>query len=621
MSDAPAQGSGGQSESMHWRGPAAAAGMTILVSVLAVVTNIATGLLPDWEWLKNSPIMWAIVAGLTAISAVLTYVVQRWFSSENSSTNQSAINKSRNADRFRGIGNIGSAAGGAIGSVHVEKIFVNEPGRDRVSEDQNTPQRVITNIPARGRHFVGRDSILSMIESRIAEGPIAVVAVHGLGGIGKTQLALEYCHLHMNSYAIVWWVRAETPVTIRADLTRLAVRLAVGDLNDELRATESAIEALSNRDDWLLVFDNAESASALRPYLPSASGNIVITSRARGWEDTATCLEVEQLELSEAVQLLRQRTNRNEPDAATDLSEELGCLPLALSQAAAYISTHSMSVQSYLDLYRASAGRLLGEAPLPGDYPRSVAVTWRLHFDSLRENSPAAVDLLKVCAFLNPDEMPLLLLLKNAGENSLTAAVAAANRDPLLRERMFGALVGSSLLTRFDDEKFRIHRLVQRVLLLEINEEEAVAHCRRIVALLKDSWPKRGARHPSRWSVTVQLFPHCLLLFQYAELLDVANEDLGDLYYGVADFSIAVDAGTAIDLTERALEVFESLEPVPLLKTANVLGRLASLLWRAGEGEAAKVRVRQLRNMIDADQSLASRLDVNVELLLAELED
>ena len=181
-------------------------------------------------------------------------------------------------------------------------------------------------LPVRNRLFTGRGGVLADIEHRLAAGPVAVVAVRGLGGVGKSQVALEYAYRSRDAgrYRMTGWVRADSSVTMAEDLAALASLLGlsadgpVGDIAGQV------VEALGSRRDWLLVFDNAQNLEDLAGMLPSGDGHVLITSRNRAWSGLATQLDLEVFTRAESMEFLCQRSGRDEPDAAGELAGNAG---------------------------------------------------------------------------------------------------------------------------------------------------------------------------------------------------------------------------------------------------------------------------------------------------------
>ena len=153
------------------------------------------------------------------------------------------------------------------------------------AQPQAMSRRLWGNVPARNPGFTGREDILTAVREALLTGGNAVVqALHGMGGVGKTQLAVEYAHRFADSYDLVWWIAAEQAVQIAGQFEALAVDLGCVQPGTELETLRRAVMAeLRGLDRWLLIFDNAESPEDLAGWLPGASGHVLITSRVRGW--------------------------------------------------------------------------------------------------------------------------------------------------------------------------------------------------------------------------------------------------------------------------------------------------------------------------------------------------
>ena len=246
------------------------------------------------------------------------------------------------------------------------------------------------------------------------------------------------------------------------------------------RAITAVRVLLGTLEDWLLVFDNVSDVEVIRELLPAGNGHVLITSRVRHWTGVAVACLLEELPSDEASYYLRTSTGCDAPEIA-EVACELGYLPLALAQAAGYVTVHGCSVGRYLELYRAAAQRILQQGPRPHGYPATVATTWLLHFESF---SGPAIDVLRLIAFLAPDAIPLRLLLDAAPADRLPEGLRRAVSDPLTREAAIGELVNASLLDRLDDDTVRIHVLVQEVTRAQLPKKEAAIWTSRVIESL-----------------------------------------------------------------------------------------------------------------------------------------
>jgi NB-ARC domain len=286
--------------------------------------------------------------------------------------------------------------------------------------------------------FTGRDLLLAELQSRLQEPDLVArrVVLTGLGGVGKTSVAVEYVYRQHADYDLVWCINGEQPASLLADLATLAGRLGLATdapQEDQVAALRGWLERHQR---WLLVLDNIDDPQQVADLLPrSATGQVVITSRAGvGWERLASVLPVEVLAPGDAAGLLLTRAEATGPTAeaaATTLAATLGALPLALEQAGAYVTaTGTMTLAAYAELFASRALELLHRGQ-PLGYQHTVATTWSLALQQLRDTEPAAVDLLTLASFLSPDDLPQPLLATHHDQLPEPLAAAAGDLSPL----------------------------------------------------------------------------------------------------------------------------------------------------------------------------------------------
>lgn len=288
-------------------------------------------------------------------------------------------------------------------------------------------------------------------------------AIQGLGGVGKTQLAVHYAH----EYAGIWWIRAQSPITLASGYAALAGELtltAVGTGNQEdlIEAVRRYLEQTQETEErWLLIFDNAvpthDARQSLTHYLPNRGRcDVLITSREKDWSDRATEVDIGVLSLEDAKQFLKVRTGDKDDRAAGDLAEALGRLPLALEQAAAYIVAHhgQETLAGYLERFRRKPlARLYEDRAKTGNYDEVVATTWFSSFEAIRGLEPLANDLLQLCAFLASERIPLDTIIEHADQ--LPVAFAAGVRDPDRAQKIRRWLLHYSLVDSVFAGRFR----------------------------------------------------------------------------------------------------------------------------------------------------------------------
>jgi hypothetical protein len=228
---------------------------------------------------------------------------------------------------------------------------------------------------------------------RSGDGAMVVQALHGLGGVGKSQLAVEYAHRFANDYDIVWWINAEQPLLIADQIARLANPLQLPVGRNVPDTVEMVLAKLRSRSRWLLIFDNAGHPRDIVTYLPEGSGHVLVTSRFPGWGALGGRLEVDVLTRAETVALLQQRTPDLDVEVADQLATEFGGLPLAAAQGAAYLEQTGLPPADYLRRFRSRRADLLARGEVLG-YRGRLDTAWTLSLERLRSDNPAAVQLL-----------------------------------------------------------------------------------------------------------------------------------------------------------------------------------------------------------------------------------
>jgi tetratricopeptide (TPR) repeat protein len=387
----------------------------------------------------------------------------------------------------------------------------------------------VSNLPARNPNFSGREELLEELHASVQAGSAAVVptgAVHGLGGVGKTELALEFVHRFASDYDVAWWVPAERPTSATAALAALAGRLGVEQVADQGEMVAGLFDRLRARDRWLLVYDNAERPDRLAGLLPpGGGGQVLVTSRWSAWGSKATPLPVNVLSRDESIAFLRRRTGAGDQATLDALAELLGDLPLALEEAAAYLEETRVGLGEYLELVRGRTRELFGLDQPPDDEhgdQRRVATVWSLSLDQVRQEAPAAEALLTLCAFLAPD---IPRDLPQEQPQLLPEGLAEAVGDPLAYNRMV-AVVGRYSLATVSPAAVGVHRLVQAVIQARLGEDGERRWAEVAVSLLRAIFPNESWE-VAAWPECERLLPQVLAVARHAERLGVAREQAG----------------------------------------------------------------------------------------------
>jgi DNA-binding SARP family transcriptional activator len=365
----------------------------------------------------------------------------------------------------------------------------------------------VWKAPMRNPHFTGRSGMLDELRQRLrsGEGTLVVQALYGLGGVGKTQLAIEYAHRFAGDYDLVWWIDAEQAVFIAGQLARLGGKLNLPTRLTVADTVELVLAELRRRRRWLLIFDNAERPQHVADYQPGGAGHVLITSRSPGWGGLGGRLEVDVLTRPETVTLLRRRIPELDDRLADQLATELGDLPLAAAQAAAYLEQTGLPPGEYLSRFRTRRASLLARGEVLG-YQGRVDTTWTLSLERLRSGTPAAVPLLELAAFLAPEPIPLRLL--TAHPELLDEPLRSAAADPDALDDVLEAVVGLSLARRQPDS-FQLHRLVQAVIRQQRPPAQQQTTVDRVLTLLAAAHPG-SPNNPASWSAYAELAPHVL---------------------------------------------------------------------------------------------------------------
>jgi len=347
---------------------------------------------------------------------------------------------------------------------------------------------------------------------------VQATALHGLGGVGKTQLAIEYAHVNAENYRYVWWIDAEQGSLVGEKIAELAKWIGVelkGRVADDAAAV---LKALRRIEDWLLIFDNADSATTIRPWLPDGHGHVLITSRSPGWGQLATSVGVDVMNRSEAVSLLRRRVADLDSTTADELAAELGDLPLALEQAAAYLEQTAVPPASYLRRFRSRRIHMLGKGRDLA-YGGSVDTAWEFSLERLDRTEPAATVVLQLCAALAPEPVPIEIFADHAAILPEPLRSALNREDPLAELDDIVAHLLSYALARRRGSEIVVHRLVAQVVAAQQPRAKAVAITDAAAALLAVASPSNGT-DPEHWPSWAVLGPHLLHASKDVDIAD-----------------------------------------------------------------------------------------------------
>jgi len=397
-----------------------------------------------------------------------------------------------------------------------------------------TKQESPWNIPyERNPLFTGREHVLKWLYERFKTSKRA--AISGLGGIGKTQIAVEYAYRYRDDYNAVLWVKAESRESLTSDLVTIAQLLDLSKKQEqEQRLIFEAVKGwFKDHPEWLLIFDNADDLEMVRDFLPTGGrGHILLTTRAHATGRLAQQrIEVEKMEPDEGALFLLHRAKLLDSNAlleaapkidqhtASEIVQTMDGLPLALDQAGAYIEETGCGLQNYLTLYRAQGAQLLKDrGGLVIDHPESVATTWLLSFQKVEKANKAAAELLCFYAFLASDAIPKELIVESAAK--LGSTLEAIVADPFSFDAAIRELLKYSLVQPDPkDNTLSIHRLVQEVLKEQMDEDTQRLWAERAVRAVSRVFPNPEY---TNWDLCRKLLLHaqvCSTLIEQWQLL------------------------------------------------------------------------------------------------------
>jgi serine/threonine protein kinase/tetratricopeptide (TPR) repeat protein/DNA-binding CsgD family transcriptional regulator len=438
----------------------------------------------------------------------------------------------------------------------------------------------------RNLFFTGREHLLTSLRERLTA--VRAVALTGLGGIGKTQAVVEYAYRYQSSYQAIFWTRAATRSTLIEDYVTIAglLHLPEQQSKDQKVVVNAVKQWLTRHQDWLLILDNVEDLSLITDFLPTGSnGHILLTTRIQATGRVAPGVAIEKMDTDEASLLLLRRAKMLDPEVslisvapavrtqARSIVQVMDGLPLALDQVGAYIEETGCSLSEYLELYQQYRADLLARrSSTSPDYPYTVASTWSLAFERVEQANPAAADLLRLCAFLDPDVIPEAFITE--GASHLSASLAAVVNHPFRFNEAIQALRSFSLMKRDPEAKsLNVHRLVQAVLRDGMSAETKRLWAERAVHVVNAAFPEVTF---ANWPRCQQCLPHAqvctALIEQYSFTFPEAARLLNQAGWYLRERGLY---GQAEPLLHSALAIRETTLGPEHPDTATTLDSLA----------------------------------------------
>jgi len=423
------------------------------------------------------------------------------------------------------------------------------------------------------------------------------IALFGMGGIGKTQIALEYVYTNEKNYARTYWISAVDQTTLLSGYAEIAKMAGVKLAPDSvpLETAKTVLRWLREQSSWLIVIDNLDVIEVIEGFLPETGPHkhVIITTRnpdAQGIP--AQGVEVPLLDPEAAVHLLSTLStipipsNSPEQNAAKSIVQRLDCLPLAIEQAGAFIRQVTCGYASFLESYEKNRKELHKWVPKGNrQYRYSVATTWFLSFNLIRETYPDIAKFFQILSFLNPDGIRIDFLVESA--NGLESALREIIGDDLKRWTALLELEKFSLIKwNRGSNMLVIHRLVQAVIRDEMQAENFIALETAIADLCDTAFPVE-------WDDTTK--PTCRNYFGQVmmplTLLTIESLKQGAVLDRVARFLFKDGKyGDSLRLHEKSFQIYTNIMGNDHPDTLSSMHNLASIYRDQGKWtEAVKM--------------------------------
>lgn len=358
--------------------------------------------------------------------------------------------------------------------------------------------------------FTGREALLRTLQKALdqrAKASVLPHALHGLGGVGKTQLAVEFAYRYAERYDVVWWIPAEHQTLVLQSLRDLGRRLGTPETANLQQSARLVLDALTHSSlRWLLIYDNANDPNDIANLIPTKGGHVILTSRNPTWSEIWDPIEVNVFERTESVALVQRRSPETPPESAEQLAARLGDLPLAIDQAASAQAATGMSVTEYLghlDRYitELSPGQ-------PATTRTLIAALLRLALDRLRADTPAAAELLEMFASLGAEPISGALL-RRGRDAQVSPALRSVLRNETALDRTIRQLSRFGLAKVDANKRIQVHRLFQLVLRDQLTPDatdRSRTNVHQVLASANPGYPVDD----STWALHAEIGPHVL---------------------------------------------------------------------------------------------------------------
>ncbi|PQP85055.1 hypothetical protein C0Q44_11340 [Paenibacillus sp. PCH8] len=492
--------------------------------------------------------------------------------------------------------------------IESEKLFLNdviERGEDLTSKKKGESK--IWNVPHRQHpFFVGRKYEIEEIRKTFDQQPKnkKLISIYGMGGIGKSQLAVEYSYLFEDMYQAVWWVRSDETVTMIADIEEFCLRLElpIRDGEDQSIAKEELFIWMEKNENWLLIFDNVENSEDLDNFIPLRyRGDILITSRNPNW---VSGMKLNLLKSEDSIEFLTKSTGINDIRGARELSEELADLPLALEQASAYIRESGLTLSEYLERFKTYRNQIASKGS-PLNYSSTIVTTWEVSIQKVSEEFPVASNFMKFCSFLFPE-----LISKKIITSSI--AMPEFLKNKIVSQLYFDDLLSklrSYSLIQTEQNGFTIHRLTQLVIIEKMDTQEKNEWISIVATFLLNLY-----NNSEYLEIQIsEMVPHILQLSSYSENNEHITEDFINLlnvsYLYYLDFGVLSEAKkVAESINEYSKNIISNEKKSLLIKSYLNLSEVYAKLGQFNEAKKHVLMADHIVENVDEKAKILNNL-------------
>ncbi|MER5521254.1 FxSxx-COOH system tetratricopeptide repeat protein [Streptomyces sp. NPDC002763] len=450
-------------------------------------------------------------------------------------------------------------------------------------------------VPRRNTRFTGREPLLNDAYHLLqgSDPGAGVLTLHGMSGVGKTQLAAEYVYRFGSEYDVVWWVNAESRVTYRRVLAELSTKLGLStgdEYGERLRAVRDSLRRGNPYSRWLLILDGADEPEQIWDLVPTGPGHVIITSRNPEWgEHNSKLLEVNVYDRDESVAFIRRRAPRLTEPEADQLADALEDLPLLLDQTAGWLNDSDLSVDDYIALLEDGVDPDV--IKVSADFPLAFQTAWAILLNKLRETIPESVDLLRLCTFFAPGFIPVRML-REMSNDDLPEQLVRLFDDPLLWNKAINQLRQYSVVrlesheigsdeTPSTGESVYLHRMVHQIVGKDMPEGKRREFIDVVRRALAEADPGRPT-DTRNWEAYAELVPH----LKYADVLNSTDRKVQLLVLNCLRYmTFAGEYTSGWKLARRTVNAWRELLGATHPRVWEATHHYANLLRSAGRFE------------------------------------